>query len=27
VDLHLVLASEPDGAFPASLVVLYRRQP
>ena len=26
VDLHLVLASEPDDAFPASLTVLYRRQ-
>jgi hypothetical protein len=27
VDLHLVLASEPDSAFPAGLTVLYRRHP
>ena len=26
VDLHLVLGSERDDAFPASLTVLYRRQ-
>jgi hypothetical protein len=27
VDLHLLLASERDEAFPASLTVLYRRLP
>lgn len=27
VDLHLVLASEPDTAFPSQLTVLYRRHP
>jgi hypothetical protein len=27
VDLHLILASERDEAFPASLTVLYRRLP
>ena len=27
VDLHVVLASEPDSAFPAGLTVLYRRHP
>jgi hypothetical protein len=27
IDLHLILADEPDTAFPAGLTLLYRRHP